>query len=1541
MREAKEKFKLRPKIGFFALSIVFISALILLSLSFHVSLPQIKNAVISPIPSASAQTTSLYLTNIHVSSLTSTAVTITWDTNLLSDSTVRIGINTNYDFDCGPSCHLDGLVKTHRVSIGGLQANTTYHYQVVSKTDKGEEKASVDRPFVTPGGSGDNDAPFITFIRVGALDTTAEVTIHTSEEAHVAIAYSTTSYPNFDAYLPAVNRVDDNARPFAVVHTLQLPAAAAAPLVPGATYYYRVQAFDQPGNSSQSGEFSFVTSSGGDRVFTTGQCAGNIPIGECSPEGLYCDVGTATLVSNCEHCGFRCLSGQTCQPGGVCSADPSLTGDPYQCNRVDCYRNCSSNAAVSCVTNADCPVCLGGPNDGQACTADLDCQPGTCSGQARCEDDGIFNNPALSGCYSTYPRCDANVILKVRKDRECAKWLTCGTAIEQKDPKTGQEEELCLNLTACTSLGESNQCSSYVDLPQEEMTYRTPDEISQLKWLSGSVIAGLDWQYQPGSPLIRGYYPWSAMAEVGEKLKIENYDFEETSYIQSDQDLNGDHNIDANDRYKGYDIKAWTNFTKYTAPGNDPADNPTSLQIVEDPVAKDKKSNYVLKVGDMNSLNQGVRVQVSGNTSVTSKYAVNFKIKSDNADPQKVRLSLNSGGNNPKVSVLGTYSLTSGWQYITTPAAYGVGGSYTYLDIYLTEGSAQAFYLDEIKIEPVLQVGAGVFLNRSCRLYPQEDSPSCEYYDSNGIYQRGWRGYCLQRDPRNESLCLSWWPVDILYGESNLFGAEEAAGYSGRSPLFMCLESLGVSNITPKIVCRNSAHNPVVDTRCSTTDSHNECAGDGSCDNSHNIDGICRNLIGAPHHIFGRFVYGDAYPLQCGYLVYNPATSSGRNLGKYVSKQNIKNVSVRVILDPGFISNNNEKLSPENNWSYWNAGGNANCADDTALHATLHSQDWNDHDSLAYKCGAGESNDCCNPTGGGVQLRFNGIGFLNDIIFIAKRSFGIFTPTIYVSPLTINFKEFCTQVVEVVTEGGENAAWAGKINSSGYKVPELKYTLTTDFTPYGGAVTEGGDPTVWSILSAEEADTTNWPESPFQVRAGKAYACVGDCSKRICWGGGSQDGQVCLTHADCLGVADGVDVQGVCVGVGSCAQKNPAGTAVACVMDSDCVTNTLPPVDFGPCLGGAGSYRGFQTIYMWPYLNRVSPTWWCFNPTILGEVTALTTRAACEGAGYVWSNRARYYCFDRKGGVDTTRTTRAACEAAANHIWTNEPTDLFAELNVRALFTRSYGLYKWDVTINKYQKVSGSDAELQHHDQPIWGPPTAVCPSAVRPAYNPLDEYTYCGYAPVVKNIKLGDGSSTTVRLGRDGGKVKLTFNSRVDTEQQPLKTIWIDWGDKTISSPTAGYKAKDDPANPHVLTHNYNGNDCMGESCTYHIHILLEDNWGWCSANPIRGTMYDSVCHNGDKNPVYLEGAGSNENGWCNPFGNLNCLGGTATCNINEAFTCDKNLQPNWDPVDTCRPTYNTSGGVAASASCSDGVCSGGLDNGRPCGQLTVVLSD
>lgn len=78
------------------------------------------------------------------------AATITWTTNEASDSQVEFGTTTAY----GSLSALDTVLVTgHTVQLGGLAANTLYHYRVRSRDGAGNLALSTDRTFTTPAAS--------------------------------------------------------------------------------------------------------------------------------------------------------------------------------------------------------------------------------------------------------------------------------------------------------------------------------------------------------------------------------------------------------------------------------------------------------------------------------------------------------------------------------------------------------------------------------------------------------------------------------------------------------------------------------------------------------------------------------------------------------------------------------------------------------------------------------------------------------------------------------------------------------------------------------------------------------------------------------------------------------------------------------------------------------------------------------------------------------------------------------------------------------------------------------------------------------------------------------------------------------------------------------------------------------------------------------------------------------------------------------------------------------------------------------------------
>jgi hypothetical protein len=84
---------------------------------------------------------------------------------------------------------------------------------------------------------------------------------------------------------------------------------------------------------------------------------------------------------------------------------------------------------------------------------------------------------------------------------------------------------------------------------------------------------------------------------------------------------------------------------------------------------------------------------------------------------------------------------------------------------------------------------------------------------------------------------------------------------------------------------------------------------------------------------------------------------------------------------------------------------------------------------------------------------------------------------------------------------------------------------------------------------------------------------------------------------------------------------------------------------------------------------------------------------------------------------------------------------------------------------------------------------------------------------------------------------VNLTFNSRIDANQRPLRNIQIDWGDGTAAyDRTGNFLDRIDVTAPHQFTHRYSCQAIAGDDCqTHNATIILTDNWGATSSFPLR----------------------------------------------------------------------------------------------------------
>ena len=94
----------------------------------------------------SVQDIAPHISNLQATNITYDSVTITWQTLNPATSQVAYGLTSSY----GSTTPLNSnYVTNHSVNISGLQANTTYHYQVTSTTSGGGTASSSDSTFTT------------------------------------------------------------------------------------------------------------------------------------------------------------------------------------------------------------------------------------------------------------------------------------------------------------------------------------------------------------------------------------------------------------------------------------------------------------------------------------------------------------------------------------------------------------------------------------------------------------------------------------------------------------------------------------------------------------------------------------------------------------------------------------------------------------------------------------------------------------------------------------------------------------------------------------------------------------------------------------------------------------------------------------------------------------------------------------------------------------------------------------------------------------------------------------------------------------------------------------------------------------------------------------------------------------------------------------------------------------------------------------------------------------------------------------------------
>lgn len=187
-------------------------------------------------------TTPPVISNIQATQTTCGSTTITWTTNIPSDSQVDYGTTTSY----GSSTTLDpALVTSHSVTIVGLASSTLYNFRVKSKSNINNLAVSGNSTFSTT--PPDGIPPVISAIKPEAVsNTSAFIAWTTNEGANSQVEYGPTAGYGLSTTIdPAL---------------LLTRSVGLSGLTPGTLYNFRVKSMDACGTLAVSQNFTFATS---------------------------------------------------------------------------------------------------------------------------------------------------------------------------------------------------------------------------------------------------------------------------------------------------------------------------------------------------------------------------------------------------------------------------------------------------------------------------------------------------------------------------------------------------------------------------------------------------------------------------------------------------------------------------------------------------------------------------------------------------------------------------------------------------------------------------------------------------------------------------------------------------------------------------------------------------------------------------------------------------------------------------------------------------------------------------------------------------------------------------------------------------------------------------------------------------------------------------------------------------------------------------------------------------------------------------------
>ena len=375
--------------------------------------------------------------------------------------------------------------------------------------------------------------------------------------------------------------------------------------------------------------------------------------------------------------------------------------------------------------------------------------------------NSLINNAYATGVGSSPANCDttsngacnANKLIQVKPNRICSKWLSCVTYV--KDEKGNQT---CYALGECDRLSEDNKtCADFLD------TSNTSARVFDPKVNKDS----------SGYSLMGKYY-FGRMKEVGLNSDF-HYNFEDLVPSLScvrDSSAGGNCNF-ANNKNLAKELLV---REKVGAPTDYPANGKSYLKVI---------SGYLISP----------QIAGSGVSLLPNRdYYLSFLINTHNSGVAgkvyiKSKDSLLSNDKFTTVFTSDAVSANSGWErkilkFHTKDEAVDSKNIYRVELGSDTSDKDGNVYFDDLNIEPVLETAPSQYVARECRLYPEATSLTC----NDSLTKDGFEGYCLEHDLKNPAVCSLWYPVDHINSANT---GKATAGYNGLAPLSYCTQVNG------------------------------------------------------------------------------------------------------------------------------------------------------------------------------------------------------------------------------------------------------------------------------------------------------------------------------------------------------------------------------------------------------------------------------------------------------------------------------------------------------------------------------------------------------------------------------------------------------------------------------------------------------------------------------------------------------------------------------------------------------------------------------